>query len=282
MPSRVLLALLLHVGAAAALASRAVNMARFEEMLSACVLPPAAIEVIDDPCAHTPRIQPKAGEHTHLEYNQRPETPLSGATPCCRQHDACIASRVRRKMRTLFRGVSAAAEQPAVRNAFSIVYQDLGPIRVAGDLIFNKLKRIASEADTRIAGLEALQSADTNALTAARTLFDVVDEDASGGLTRSELLASPVLLELLRSGRRKVRASGPSADHGHGATAHASREPRLASRRISGARRHSTTRSLSTSSCRRLTSTAMARSPSSSSPSRPPRAPAGCASPTRR
>ena len=181
MPSRLLL---LHVGAAAALATRAVNMARFEEMLSACVLPPAAIEVIDDPCAHT--------HASRIFYPKAGDSPTS------------LASRLRRKMRTLFRGVSAAAEQPVVRNAFSIVYQDLGPIRVAGDLIFNKLKRIASEADTRIAGLEELQTADSDALTAARTLFDVVDEDASGGLTREELLASPVLLELLRSGRSKT------------------------------------------------------------------------------
>ena len=58
----------------AALASNAKTMQRFDAMLGACVLPPAAIACIDDP-----------------------------------------------KMRTLFRGVAAAAEQPKVRNAFAVV-----------------------------------------------------------------------------------------------------------------------------------------------------------------
>ena len=50
------------------------------------------------------------------------------------------------KHRTLFRGVAAAAERQEVRTAFAIVYQDLGPVRVAGDIIFSQLQRVASRA----------------------------------------------------------------------------------------------------------------------------------------
>ena len=48
--------------------------------------------------------------------------------------------------RTLFRGVAAAQANPKVRSAFAVVYHDLGPVRVAGDLIFGQLKRTATEA----------------------------------------------------------------------------------------------------------------------------------------
>ena len=151
----------LPVSAAAALASRAANKQKFEAMLAACTLPPAAIEVIDEP-----------------------------------------------KMRTLFRGVAAAAEEPEVRTAFSIVYEDLGPVRVAGDLIFKQLKKIAYDAGNKVAGLEALETADADAIAAARSLFDAIDEDASGGLTRDELLASPVLLGMLRPRDDAAAVSG--------------------------------------------------------------------------
>ena len=152
--------------AAAAFATRAASMAKFDAMLAACTLPPAAIEVIDDP-----------------------------------------------KMRTLFRGVAAASEQPDVKTAFSIVYQDLGPVRMAGDLIFNQLKKVAADAGNQYGDLDVLQTADgcmdVDALAAARSLFDVIDEDASGGLTRDELLASPVLLGMLTPGGS---ASGGDVD----------------------------------------------------------------------
>ena len=104
-------------------------------------------------------------------------------TACCLPASAieCIDDP---KQRTIFRGVKAASEVPAVKNAFSIVYQDLGPVRVAGDLIFNQLKKSASLAAENVKDLDADQSLD--ALTAARTLFDVIDENASGRLDREE------------------------------------------------------------------------------------------------
>ena len=143
--------LAIPVSSAAAFASRAANRQKFEAMLAACSLSPAAIELIDEP-----------------------------------------------RMRTLFRGVAAADQQPVVKTAFSIVYEDLGPVRVAGDVIFNKLKKVAIDAGNKASGLEVLETSDADAIAAAREVFDTIDEDASGGLTRAELLASPVLMGLLK------------------------------------------------------------------------------------
>ena len=45
------------------------------------------------------------------------------------------------RYRGLLRGTSAAINDPKVILAFKVLYEDLGPIRVAGDLIFSKLER---------------------------------------------------------------------------------------------------------------------------------------------
>ena len=77
------------------------------------------------------------------------------------------------KQRALFRGVAAAVEQPLIKDAFCIVYEDLGPVRVAGDLIFNQLASVAKRAtqDAAVAGdVDALAAMATH-----RTLFRLVD-----------------------------------------------------------------------------------------------------------
>jgi len=102
------------------------------------------------------------------------------------------------KQRKLFRGVSAGTADPQIRNAFSIVYRDLAPIRVAGDLLFGQLSAVASEASERASG-GALVTTDPDALAASRLLFDYFDGDGSGGLDREELLGSPELMALVRN-----------------------------------------------------------------------------------
>ena len=106
-----------------------------------------------------------------------------------------------RKMRALFKGVSAAAKEDSVRRAFLIVYEDLGPVRVAGDLIFGQLKKVAENAAARSAVLVD-QTDDSEqtlaALSKTRLLFDMLDSDSSGGLSRKELLDSPELITVLR------------------------------------------------------------------------------------
>jgi len=102
------------------------------------------------------------------------------------------------KQRKLFRGVLAGTADPQIRNAFGIVYRDLAPIRVAGDLLFGQLSAVASEASERASG-GALLATDPETLAASRLLFDYFDGDGSGGLDREELLGSPALMALVRS-----------------------------------------------------------------------------------
>jgi hypothetical protein len=111
------------------------------------------------------------------------------------------------KQRILFRGVAAAAARPRVKEAFAVVYTDLGPVRVAGDIIFGQLQRVATKAaqgadqlcaaTDELCELEGGQGPESLAL--ARRLFDAIDADSSGGLDREELLGSPALLALLRA-----------------------------------------------------------------------------------
>ena len=101
------------------------------------------------------------------------------------------------KQRLLFKGVLAASEQPMVVNAFAIVYEDLGPVRVAGDLIAKQLSKVATSANERAAASGDVAA--LSALAASRNLFRLVDSDASGSLDRDELLRSPVLLDRIRA-----------------------------------------------------------------------------------
>jgi len=101
------------------------------------------------------------------------------------------------KQRLLFKGVLTASEQPMVVNAFAIVYEDLGPVRVAGDLIAKQLSKVATSANERAAASGDVAA--LSALAASRNLFRLVDSDASGSLDRDELLRSPVLLDRIRA-----------------------------------------------------------------------------------
>ena len=147
-------------------ASPTKNEAKFDQMVGALSLSPTAIECIDNP-----------------------------------------------RSRVLFRGVEAGCQNAEIRTAFRIVYRDLAPIRVAGDLIFGQLVTVAEQAAERGDAIaetsqEDESSEDANAVAVAvaatlatsRRLFDLLDGDNSGGLDRDELLDSPALLELVRSG----------------------------------------------------------------------------------
>jgi len=101
------------------------------------------------------------------------------------------------KQRTLFRGVLAGTADPQIRNAFAIIYRDLAPIRVAGDLIFSQLASVANEASERV-GDGTLMVTDEDSLVSSRMLFDYVDGDNSGWLDRDEILASKELMNLIR------------------------------------------------------------------------------------
>ena len=46
------------------------------------------------------------------------------------------------RLRALYDGVVASAYEPAVYRSFEVLFEDLGPLRVAGRMIFGKLKKI--------------------------------------------------------------------------------------------------------------------------------------------
>ena len=101
------------------------------------------------------------------------------------------------RYRGLLRGTSAAIADPAVITAFRVLYEDLGPIRVAGDLIFSKLEREITNAKSTegAANVKAL-GRDDACVIAARKIFDAVDADASGTVSSQELLDSDLLRSL--------------------------------------------------------------------------------------
>jgi len=110
------------------------------------------------------------------------------------------------RSRILFRGVEAGCRDEQIITAFRICYRDLAPIRVAGDLIFGQLTTLADEAAERVDAMDESLVVKTNAdvaatLATSRRLFDLIDGDNSGGLDRDELLASPQLLAIIRSGK---------------------------------------------------------------------------------
>ena len=109
--------------------------------------------------------------------------------------DATIAFIDSPKQRTLFRGVSAAASEAKIRNAFAIVFEDIAPIRTAGEMVFSVLNDVAVEASERAASAGDVRA--FASLARSRNLFRNLDCDSSGALSRAEILASPELLALL-------------------------------------------------------------------------------------
>jgi len=101
------------------------------------------------------------------------------------------------RYRGLLGGTSAAINDPQVTLAFKVLYEDLGPVRVAGDLIFNKLEReLAKSKGTDAAANVLALGRDDSCVVAARKIFDAVDADASGTVSSRELLDSDLLRSL--------------------------------------------------------------------------------------
>uniref|UniRef100_A0A6U3VR31 Uncharacterized protein n=1 Tax=Ditylum brightwellii TaxID=49249 RepID=A0A6U3VR31_9STRA len=101
------------------------------------------------------------------------------------------------RFRGLLTGVSAAINDEKVSEAFRVLYEDLGPVRVGGDLIFSKLEReIAKTKGTDAADNVRALGRDDSCVVAARKIFDAVDADASGTVSSLELLDSDLLRSL--------------------------------------------------------------------------------------
>jgi hypothetical protein len=115
-----------------------------------------------------------------------------------RQHSAADINLVPSlRFRALLAGTSAAINDEKVTNAFRVLYEDLGPVRVAGDLMFSKLERelVKSKSSAQAENVRAL-GRDDSCVVAARKIFDAVDADASGTVSSRELLDSDLLRSL--------------------------------------------------------------------------------------
>eukprot|EP00547_Thalassionema_nitzschioides_P009271 CAMPEP_0194227712 /NCGR_PEP_ID=MMETSP0156-20130528/43001_1 /TAXON_ID=33649 /ORGANISM="Thalassionema nitzschioides, Strain L26-B" /LENGTH=344 /DNA_ID=CAMNT_0038960205 /DNA_START=39 /DNA_END=1073 /DNA_ORIENTATION=- len=97
------------------------------------------------------------------------------------------------RYRGLLKGTSAAINDKTITEAFKVLYEDLGPVRVAGDLIFKKLGRKVASSKESNAGVLATLGRDDSCVVAARKVFDAVDADASGTVSSVELLNSDLL-----------------------------------------------------------------------------------------
>ena len=107
------------------------------------------------------------------------------------------------RLRAVLRGVGEAGRVPDVRSSFQILYEDMAPIRMAADLIFPRLEATCDEATSQSQSLPKSTSLAVPMveLDAARRLFDAIDADGGGSISREELEESG-LLSIINGGER--------------------------------------------------------------------------------
>ena len=103
--------------------------------------------------------------------------------------------------RALYEGVAAGSNEPLVMNAFAVIFNDLMPIRVAGRMIYNRLKNVMDKnIQERIKQEERVQNEtglsidaiDDGRRTFMAALGDNKDGD-EGRLTMTELIDSGIV-----------------------------------------------------------------------------------------
>ena len=109
------------------------------------------------------------------------------------------------RLRAVLRGVGEAGRVPDVRSSFQILYEDMAPIRMAADLIFPRLESTCDEAASQSQELPKSTSlaVSMDELDAARRLFDAIDADGGGSISKEELEESG-LLSIINDGERET------------------------------------------------------------------------------
>jgi hypothetical protein len=94
--------------------------------------------------------------------------------------------------RTLLRGSSAVQQDPLVRRAFQVLYEDMALFRPAGMVLVRSLSSCATAANEVYEHLHqsGVGGALDSALPTLRCLFDAIDADGSGALEPEELSAA--------------------------------------------------------------------------------------------
>jgi hypothetical protein len=90
--------------------------------------------------------------------------------------------------RTLLRGSAAVADDPKVRRAVQILYEDLRLFRPAGNALANRLASCARSANDLYSGLGT--DLYDKVLPRLRGLFDAIDSDGDGELDPDEIIAA--------------------------------------------------------------------------------------------
>lgn len=98
------------------------------------------------------------------------------------------------KYRALFEGVAASSDEPEVARAFTILYEDFVPIRIAGRMIYKHLKSVAEKSKEKQL-LQEEKIIKSTALSAeeiyeGRKAFLAIDIDEDGQLSIDELVGS--------------------------------------------------------------------------------------------
>lgn len=103
------------------------------------------------------------------------------------------------RLATILRGIRSARHDDKARRAFELLYADVPPVRLAGELVFRRIEKLAHAASSS-SGDEALVPltavCDAADVLAAREVFRAVDTDGKETLNRDELLRSGLLLSL--------------------------------------------------------------------------------------
>jgi len=109
------------------------------------------------------------------------------------------------RMRTLFRGVVAGAQEPAVYRAFEVLFDDLYPLRMAGRLVYRKMRHLMAESEReRRRDVDAVVSRtdlDAAEVDEARIAFVSVAAELNGDayLTVEQLSRTPGLADVARN-----------------------------------------------------------------------------------
>jgi len=105
-----------------------------------------------------------------------------------------IASVANYRYRALFEGVAAATTEPQVVKAFAVVFEDLLPVRVAGRIIFGRLKQVMEASiEKRVDMDKKLAGFTTNEIDEGRRAFSILDIDGEGELTIEQLVDSGIV-----------------------------------------------------------------------------------------
>lgn len=123
-------------------ATAAATEQQLQESSEATATPPAPNRVV--PMSAMPLYDlPPIPDGRHLTKLEREFRDMLGQFTVYSERD--ILSLRDPRMRSLFRGVASGAKEPAVYRAFEVLYDDLYPLRLAGRLVYKKLKELMEE-----------------------------------------------------------------------------------------------------------------------------------------